>query len=457
MGALTALPLWNQKALAQWDERALAQLHEKLPPQTTKLPDFIWAVGIEDTFIPESKPGLRPLDEYELTQHYQRWHGDLDRIAGLGVRTIRWGLPWYKIEPSRGKFDWSWSDQVLGYMIDELHIDPILDMIHYGTPTWMPQAFLDPDYPICAGEYTEAVMQRYGSKLKYFTPMNEPTVGADFALRRGQWPPYGNSEGSFVKGMLGIARGIQAVTAAIRRSKNDAVIVAVEALHKYIVSDTHSTTPSPLPVSIAGPAAAREPALARPSAPPLGLITDLQAWDLSRGVVDGAHSLYEYFLKNGATADELALLRQKPVQQDILGVNFYPWSVERAAGDKSDAKAKGTDLKELLNQAYSYAKVPLMVTETSADGILQDKKNWMSATIDAVHSARLQGVPVCGYTWFPAFAMIDWAYRTNDSSIEKNIIQLGLYDGNFDEKGIFQRQETPLVSMYKEYAKKSAP
>ncbi len=38
----------------------------------TGIPDFMWAVGIEDTFIPqEASRSGRVLDEYELTQHYR--------------------------------------------------------------------------------------------------------------------------------------------------------------------------------------------------------------------------------------------------------------------------------------------------------------------------------------------------------------------------------------------------
>ena len=34
---------------------------------------FLWATGIEDTFIPQARPGLWVLDEYQLTQHYELW------------------------------------------------------------------------------------------------------------------------------------------------------------------------------------------------------------------------------------------------------------------------------------------------------------------------------------------------------------------------------------------------
>ena len=47
---------------------------------------FIWAAGIEDTFIiePNRRTG-RTLDEYALTQHYERWSEDIGLLADLGV------------------------------------------------------------------------------------------------------------------------------------------------------------------------------------------------------------------------------------------------------------------------------------------------------------------------------------------------------------------------------------
>ena len=53
---------------------------------------FLWAIGIEDTFItaPHARTG-RTLDEYELTGHYERWHDDIHLMSQLGVRCARAG------------------------------------------------------------------------------------------------------------------------------------------------------------------------------------------------------------------------------------------------------------------------------------------------------------------------------------------------------------------------------
>lgn len=45
--------------------------------------EFHWAGGIENTFIPQERPGPRALEEYELTQHYAQWRADLTRAASL--------------------------------------------------------------------------------------------------------------------------------------------------------------------------------------------------------------------------------------------------------------------------------------------------------------------------------------------------------------------------------------
>ena len=70
---------------------------------------FVFATGIEDTFVAQTeRAGERVLDEYALTDHYRVWRADLDRVADLGVRAMRYGIPWYKVEPAPGRFDWAW-------------------------------------------------------------------------------------------------------------------------------------------------------------------------------------------------------------------------------------------------------------------------------------------------------------------------------------------------------------
>ena len=47
-----------------------------------------FGVGIEDTFVPQERVGGRRLDEYELTQHYDRWREDFALAAEANAEFI---------------------------------------------------------------------------------------------------------------------------------------------------------------------------------------------------------------------------------------------------------------------------------------------------------------------------------------------------------------------------------
>src|SRR5437762_1736575 len=91
-----------------------------------RAPDFFfWAAGIEDTFITAAheKTG-RMLDEYELTQHYERWAGDLELMKELGITHARYGIPWHRINPTANTWNWDFADKALERLL-ELRIEPI--------------------------------------------------------------------------------------------------------------------------------------------------------------------------------------------------------------------------------------------------------------------------------------------------------------------------------------------
>jgi beta-glucosidase/6-phospho-beta-glucosidase/beta-galactosidase len=402
--------------------------------------NFTWAGGIENTFIPQERPGLRALEEYELTQHYQQWRGDLDRAASLGITMLRWGVPWYRVEPQPGVFDWSWIDEVLGYMVRDLHIQPIVDLMHYGTPLWLADSFADPSYPARVAAYAGAFAQRYGELVRYYTPLNEPTVNADFCGRRGEWPPYLTGDAGFVRVLLPIARGIQLTAQAIRAADHDAVLVAVEAMGWCRASDP----------------AAQDAATFRDQ-------SELLCWDLVRGAVDDAHPLHHWLMANGAQAGELAALRAGATEQDIFGVNFYPWSaVELAPGADGRIEAHpvprdGRLLADVLRRCYTHTNTTLFVTETSAKEDIEGRAAWMDETIGAVRAARADGVPVAGYTWFPLITMVEWDYRSSSKPVAEHLLHLGLWDSRFDECGILQRHATSLIETYRNYVTRGAP
>jgi beta-glucosidase/6-phospho-beta-glucosidase/beta-galactosidase len=198
---------------------------------------FLWATGIEDTFIPHARPGLRALDEYELTQHYQLWKRDFDLVAETGVKYLRWGIPWYRVQPAPDKWDWAWTDKALDYLVNVKGITPILDLMHYGTPLWLENSFINASYPQRVAEYAHEVVARYKSLVDYYTPLNEPMVNAEFCGGKAEWPPYLSGDDGYVKLTLALARGIVLTTHTIQAEQPDANTVQVEALWHTFTKD----------------------------------------------------------------------------------------------------------------------------------------------------------------------------------------------------------------------------
>ncbi len=194
---------------------------------------FLWATGIEDTFITEPWPTTgRILDEYQLTGHYEHWESDLDLMASLGIRTARYGVPWHRINPAPGEWDWKWADDPLNRMVD-LGIDPIVDLVHYGTPQWIEGAFTNPRYSEFVSEFAVRLAERFSGKIFAYTPLNEPRITAWYCGRLGWWPPHKHGTHGFLEVMVGVCRGIVETTNAIRKINPENVIVHVDATDLY--------------------------------------------------------------------------------------------------------------------------------------------------------------------------------------------------------------------------------
>ena len=87
-----------------------------------------FALGIEDTFVPQARPGERPIDEYELTDHYRQYAADLGLAVDVGAELLRWGVPWYRVAPEPGVWDWSWVDGVMA-RFRETGLRPVVDLL----------------------------------------------------------------------------------------------------------------------------------------------------------------------------------------------------------------------------------------------------------------------------------------------------------------------------------------
>lgn len=93
--------------------------------------EFMFATGIECSY-PTIAGGIRR-DLLAECGHYDRWREDLALTHGLGLRVLRYGLPYFSMHLGPGRYDWSFADEPMAEM-QRLGIAPILDLLHFGVP-----------------------------------------------------------------------------------------------------------------------------------------------------------------------------------------------------------------------------------------------------------------------------------------------------------------------------------
>jgi beta-glucosidase len=392
-----------------------------------------FAIGFEDTFIPQTRPGERALDEYELTGHYEHWHEDFGQASAAGAGMVRWGIPWYRIQPARDRWDWSWLDRVVD-RLSELELEPIVDLMHYGTPLWLEEQFAHPDYPKLVAEYGARVAQRYPGRLNAFTPLNEPLLNVLYCGEYAYWPPYRKGNEGFVTLLRAISRGISLTQRAIADVAGErASFVHVEASFRFVGEGEQ------VPFL-------RERAFV--------------VQDLVMGRIGDRHPLAGHLRAHGLTDDDLRWAGEHAVQPDVMGVNYYPLHSTELVEAGSTQDGGPFDLRPRVNAwteglvdvltafAERYGR-PVFLTETAWTGTVRERLDWLDDSVAAVRALRDGGVNVVGYTWWPLFDMIEWTYRHGTGPALDHRLAMGLFDL---EEGTLRRVRNPVADRFRQHA-----
>ena len=396
---------------------------------------FRFAVGVEDTFIPQTRFGERPLDEYAMTQHYHFWHEDLGLVAESGASMVRWGIPWYRVNPAPGEWDWSWLDRVVDRFA-ELGTVPIVDLMHYGTPLWLDNEFANASYPERVAEYAVAVAERYRGVLDVFTPLNEPLLNALYCGQYGYWPPYLRGHDGFVQLVRALARGVVLTQHGIAEVAPDATFVHVEASSRFVGDDGPDIEHLRHRGYLFG--------------------------DLVTGRVGPDHPLAYYLAEHRFGDDTLAWLAEHPAVPDVMGVNYYPGvSSERVVqgspldGSPATPREKVDEGVEglvgvLTGFAERYGR-PVMLTETAGGRSPAAQAAWLDASVAACRDLRARGVDVVGYTWWAVIDWYGWDWR-DGGALEDHPVPLGLWRLVPDGAGVLRRERTPLADAFRAHA-----
>jgi len=400
-----------------------------------------FGLGIEDTFVPQSGPGERAIDEYELTEHYTRWRDDLDLVNRVGAEFLRWGVPWHRVNPAPGTWDFEWTDRVLGRMT-ELGIRPVVDLLHYGTPLWLEDEFANPDFAARFGEFASRTAQRYSDIVTDYTPVNEPMIHAQFTGEYAYWPPYLEGQSGLNRIVVALAEASQLAQAGIRDAVGAAAnIVHVDAGFRYV-----------------GDVTAMEHA---PHVERL-LVERFLFEDLMHGLVVDGHPLHQGLLKSGIELRRLDRIAAHPAPPQIMGVNYYPrhsTEVFEAGvshrGGFADPRPTRDDgvagLREVLTAYAERYGHPVLLSETCVTGSETERITWLNDSLDEIEDLRSGGISIVGYTWWPLFDMIEWTWRHTSAPPLAHRLAMGLYDLVETEGGL-QRRRNSVAKAYRAHA-----
>lgn len=382
------------------------------PPHDPFAPGgFTWLLGIEDTCVYPISSSETPLDEHVLTGHSTAWREDLTLARELGATAIRYGVSWPVVHVAPGVFEWDELDRVIPFAVDQLGLTIVADLVHYGTPRWLADSFADPGYPDAIAEFARAFADRYRTRVRHFTPLNEPVTTASFCGLRGVWPPRLTGWDGWIAVVVPIAVGMARTTMAIRDVNPDAVIVHVEAS-----TVVHTDEPS-----IDDHAAH---------------IRDI-GWlptDFLLGRVDEQHPLWEWLIEHGAPREELDWLHAHPARPDFIGVNYYPDLTPRRVtlveGEHVQVSYdKWTEgLRDALEGFATRYRLPLIITETSIEGDDTLRTRWLRDSAEVVEDLRDRW-DIRGYTWWPMFDFVDWSWAAGGVNVEEFVVEKVAADG----------------------------
>lgn len=393
----------------------------------------LWG-GIECTV---NRVGDQYFDQLARSGHGERLT-DLDAIADLGIRVLRYPLLWERITPN-GSFDWDWADARLARLRGR-GVEPIAGLLHHGSG---PRAtsLLDPGFPEAFARYAMAVARRY-PWIRRWTPINEPLTTARFSALYGHWYPHARDDRLFARAVVNQLRASALAMSAIRLVIPDAELVQTEDIGR-----SHGT-------------------------PLLQYQADFEnerrwlTFDILSGRLDRDHAMWAYLIWAGISERELEWFREVPCGPDMLGINYYVtserWLDERlerypAHTQGGNGRHEYADVEAAralpdgvvgaggaIADAWRRYGKPIAITEAYLSGHREQQLRWLREVWEHANTARAAAMDVRAVTAWSLLGAFDWHTLVTREE--------GNYDpGAFDVRSP-ELRPTALATMVRELA-----
>jgi beta-glucosidase/6-phospho-beta-glucosidase/beta-galactosidase len=259
-------------------------------------------------------------------------------------------------------------------------------------------------------EYARRAAERFKGRIHLWTPLNEPRVTAWYCGKLGWWPPHRRGWRGFLEVMTGVCKGIVISSKALREVDSENIAVHVDATDLYESID---------------------PALADEVMRRQEIV--FLALDLVSGRVNELHPLWNWLLENRFKAADLEWFLANAIELEIIGINLYPLFSQKVLKRAPHLRIKmpyagGEIVGRLAEMYFKRYNAPIFVSETASLGSVKRRSQWLRDSVDSARRARERGIPLVGYTWWPLFALVTWAYRQGAHPPAYYIKQMGLWD-----------------------------
>lgn len=166
--------------------------------------------------------------------HYNRFREDFDIAKSLGHNAHRLSIEWSRVEPEEGEFNEKEIDHYRGVAraLRDRNLEPFVTLWHWTNPLWIRDIGGWENKKTIAyySRYVEKIVAALGNEIKFWMPINEPTVYTGHAYVIGVFPPQ-------VKNFFKADKVLKNLTAA---HKNAYKLIHEKLRDKAMVGSAHN-------------------------------------------------------------------------------------------------------------------------------------------------------------------------------------------------------------------------
>jgi beta-glucosidase len=348
---------------------------------------------------------------------YHRYPDDIALMKELGLNAFRFSVAWPRVLPNGGGSVNAEGLDFYDRLVDELlahDLEPFATLFHWDTPQALEDAGGWPVRTTAEAfvEYTEAVVNRLGDRVRHWITHNEPWVHAWIGHAWGEHAPGRSSETDAVAAAHHLLLSHGWAVEQIRSSVPDALVgITLDLSHAYPASDTPEDEAAAWHVDGQGNRWFLDPIFRGTYPADLLERNELVAPFVQSGDLEaiaapldflGVNNYFRFVVSAGAGGPRIE--RNSDAQHTDMGWEVYPDGLKRL----------------LVRVAHDYGPPVIYVTENGSafgdvrvhDGRIHDPERtaYLESHIAAVSEAIAEGAPVNGYFVWSFLDNFEWAY-----------------------------------------------